>query len=125
MEPEILKRKPYSNHPDDHYLEIVLAKVELTYHPFVVWLYNKNDSGYNNGSYFETFEEAEKDFGKKGVTKPKRYNHAYAVAFSVESNDPEHCTFEEWIDALHKRVSNLEEMETAHASEFPYDTYEN
>ena len=59
------------------------------------------------------------------MTSTKRYNHAYAIAFAVESDNPEHCTFDEWITALQKRISNLEEMKQAYISEWPYDTYEN
>jgi len=59
------------------------------------------------------------------MEEQKKYNHAYDVAFGVESNDPEHCTFEEWYEALVRRVSDKEEMRQAHTSDLPYDSYEN
>lgn len=59
------------------------------------------------------------------MEEQKKYNHAYDVAFGVESNDPEHCTFTEWYEALVKRVSDREEMRQVHASDLPYDSYEN
>ena len=67
MKREILKRKPYSDHPDDHYLEIVLAKIDWGLHPFVTWGLNHESGGYFLGHYFETLEEAEEDFEKSGL----------------------------------------------------------
>ena len=60
---EILKTKPYSNHPDDHYLSIVLAKA---FGKFVTWAYNNQDGGYFWGHYFETLTEAKEDYKKRG-----------------------------------------------------------
>ena len=64
----ILKRKPWSTHPDDHYLEIVLAEVDWGYHPYVTWGLNKSRKEgefFFEGHYFETFEEAEQDFERR------------------------------------------------------------
>ena len=53
----------------------------------------------------------------------KHYNHAYTIAFEVESDDPEHCTFEEYVEGLVKRVSDLKELRHAWDCDAPYDTY--
>ena len=59
---KILKRKPFSDHPEDHYLEVVLAERNNEY---VTWEHNKEDGGYFLGHYFETLQNAEKDFRKR------------------------------------------------------------
>ena len=59
------------------------------------------------------------------MAEQKKYNHAYIIGFSVESDDPEHCTFEEFLQGLLRRISDLEEIRYAYAEEGPYDTYEN
>jgi hypothetical protein len=65
MDAEILKRKSYSDHPADDYLEIVLAKIGWGVHPYVTWGFNHESGGYFLGHYFETLEEAEKDFERR------------------------------------------------------------
>lgn len=63
MNVKILARKPYSSHPDDHYLEIVMAEWENQY---VTWIDNKHFNGYVCGHYFNTHAEALADFNKRG-----------------------------------------------------------
>jgi len=67
MKREIISRKPFSTHPDDHYLEVVLAKTDNIYTPYVTWEYNKGKDCYFLGHYFEKLEDASDDFGKRGV----------------------------------------------------------
>jgi len=63
--------------------------------------------------------------------KQKKYNHAFVVAFSIESNnDGEHVTERELLIGLTKRLLEFLEAKVGHtlASEccgMPYDTYEN
>ena len=63
---EILLEKPYSNHPGDKHLSIVLAKWNGEY---VTWGHNKDDGGYFWGHYFDEteYEKAIVDFKKRGV----------------------------------------------------------
>jgi len=68
-EKKIIGRKPYSSHPDDHYLEVVIAKVQKTEytHEFVTWVYNKHSNGYAHGHYFgNDFKAALEDFNQRG-----------------------------------------------------------
>ena len=60
----ILKRKPWSGHPDDGHLQIVLAEVGGL-HPYVTWGYNHYDKGYFGGRYFKTYREARDDFERR------------------------------------------------------------
>jgi len=61
-----IAEKPYSNHPDDNYLSIVLHKNfkgELVTH-----VHNKQDGGYHHGHYHGTdMESAMKDFNERGL----------------------------------------------------------
>lgn len=50
-----LDHRPLTNHPDDWYLQVVLAKNDSEY---VVWLYNATTNSLNEGNYLETEEEA-------------------------------------------------------------------
>lgn len=61
----IIERKPFSTHPDDWYLEVVLAKIEWGHTEYVTWEYNKRTSYYSNGHYFETIGEAAEDFERR------------------------------------------------------------
>ena len=65
MKRQLIKSKKYSSNPGDAHLAVVLAKVD-GYHPYVTWVYNKQDGGYFWGHYFETMVEAAKDFDKRG-----------------------------------------------------------
>lgn len=57
----------------------------------------------------------------------KKYNHAFTIAFSVDSdNDGENCTAEELLNALKKRVAQMEaDDEVIEATGKAYDSYEN
>lgn len=59
----------------------------------------------------------------------KRLNHAYTIAFSVETdNDKMNVTNEELLHALKKRVSEIEsghDCDMIEACGLPFDTYEN
>ena len=57
--------KPYSVHQDDSYLSVVLANCG-GYHPWVTWIFNKNDVSYFWGHYFEHYNDALDDFNKRG-----------------------------------------------------------
>lgn len=57
--------KMYSNHPGDEHLEVVLANIG-GYQPWVTWMYNKQDSSYFWGHYFEDYKDAMEDFNKRG-----------------------------------------------------------
>ena len=50
-----LDHRPLTNHPDDWYLQVVLAKNDREY---VVWLYNATTNSLNEGNYLETEEQA-------------------------------------------------------------------
>ena len=56
-----------------------------------------------------------------------KYNHAFSVCFSIESEDPEGCdlTAEQIRDAIMRRVRMAYESKDLHeAIGAPYDTYE-
>jgi len=55
----ILKERNLTNHPDDHYLKVVLAKVGAE---FVTWIKNTYDNGFYSGHYFDCIEDATKDY---------------------------------------------------------------
>lgn len=60
------------------------------------------------------------------MTTEKKYNHAFDIAFEVESdNDGEHVTESELIAGLLKRVANLINSpgEIIEACGLPFDTY--
>ena len=59
------------------------------------------------------------------MEKQKKYNHAFTLAFTVDSDNPEHCTFEEYLEGLLKRVGNLDDLIEAHMEDYPYDTQDN
>ena len=61
----ILLVRPYSMHPDDHYLSIVMTQIlnnDVT--PYVTWGCNVSfgDVRYFEGHYFKTKEEAFEDW---------------------------------------------------------------
>ena len=56
----IIARRPYSAHPDDYYLEIVLRRFHGQY---VTHSYNTEDDGYSLGHYHgQDFAAALEDF---------------------------------------------------------------
>jgi hypothetical protein len=57
----------------------------------------------------------------------KKYNHAYTLAFSLESNNEgENVTEIELLTAIARRLADLiESKEVIEATGLPYDTYEN
>lgn len=57
--------KPYSSHPDDYYLSIVLHKNFKG--EFVTHMANSEDGGFYHGRYFDNLEDAMKDFETRGV----------------------------------------------------------
>lgn len=61
-----IAEKPFSNHPDDHYLSIVLHKNFKD--EYVTHMYNSQDKGYYHGHYHgNDMESAMKDFNERGV----------------------------------------------------------
>ena len=57
--------KPYSDHPDDHYLSIVLHTTSSG--EYVTHVYNSQDEGYYHGHYHgKDFQAAREDFNKRG-----------------------------------------------------------
>ena len=61
---ETLASKPYSANPGDHYLSVVLCKVDGA-RPYVTWMKNSEDKGFHSGHYFETLEGALHDFNNR------------------------------------------------------------
>lgn len=57
------------------------------------------------------------------MMEQKKYAHAYSLGFSVQTNDPEHCTFEEFLGALLKHIGNIEGLREAWEEELPYDSF--
>lgn len=57
----------------------------------------------------------------------KKYDHAFTIAFSLKSdNEAEEVTEEELLDALRKRVYDIEKnKEVFEAVGLPFDTFEN
>jgi len=58
----------------------------------------------------------------------KRYNHAFTLAFSLETdNEGDKVTEEELLQAIKKRIRDLEKVEgeIIEACGLPFDTYEN
>jgi hypothetical protein len=68
MEKQIIYRKPFSTHPNDWYLSVVMAYLphnEIT--PYVTWLSNSSFKEYEcEGHYFKNRKDAEKDFLERG-----------------------------------------------------------
>lgn len=67
---QILLARPYSMHPDDWYLSVVMAALpNNSLHPYVTWMHNSsfvNNSDYFfHGNYFKTKEEAFEDWKKR------------------------------------------------------------
>jgi hypothetical protein len=61
----VLLARPYSMHPDDHYLSIVMAQLpNNTVTPYVTWGCNVSfgEIRYFEGHYFKTKEEAFEDW---------------------------------------------------------------
>lgn len=54
----ILLTRPYSMHPDDWYLSVILFQVEFGVHPYVVSLYNSEGNFYFEDRYFKDKQEA-------------------------------------------------------------------
>ena len=49
---EIIAQQPYSDHPDDKHLFIVLGRRPLGTKEYVTWMYNAKDGSFNWGKYF-------------------------------------------------------------------------
>ena len=56
----VIAEMPYSAHPDDTYLTLVLCVYKGQ---FVTWVYNRSDAGFYYGRYFDTaYARALEDF---------------------------------------------------------------
>ena len=64
MQPKVLMRAPYSGHPDDWFLNIVLCELDDG-EQYVTWDENVLTGGFAHGHYFQTLEEAIEDFPKR------------------------------------------------------------
>ena len=66
---------------------------------------------------------------KKAIVKLPKYNHAFTIAFSIESdNDGENVTAKELKDGLFKKAQEFltsDDIEILEACGLPYDTFEN
>lgn len=66
---EILERRPFSMHPEDKYLHIVLARRPYKYAPdgyeYVTWIHNLSDGAFHQGHYSFEKDEAERDFWER------------------------------------------------------------
>lgn len=58
--------------------------------------------------------------------KPRRYNHAYTFAFSLESGHPtgDDVTGAQLREAMFKRAKDIDDAEMLEACGMPFDTYE-
>ena len=78
MKSEHLFEKPYSDHPDDSYLFVVLRRNFKG--EYVTHLFNNQSGGYSNGHYFEEAEEALADYRKRGlVTRRWKCSHGHTT----------------------------------------------
>jgi hypothetical protein len=57
--------KPYSSNPQDSYLTVVLHQNFKG--EYVTHIHNSYDDGYHYGRYFESLEDAMKDFQSRGM----------------------------------------------------------
>jgi hypothetical protein len=58
---EYIDHKPYSGHPDDWFLQVVIA-ARPNRTEYVTWLYNAELGGLHGGRYTNSGENAMKDF---------------------------------------------------------------
>lgn len=71
---DVIAERPYSAHPGDHYLSVVLARSPLMtgergHREWVTWTYNAQSNNYSSGHYFPHAKAAEAfdDFLTRGV----------------------------------------------------------
>lgn len=66
----VVAYKPYSGHPDDSHLSVVICHNEdNTLHPYVAWIVNTDSSGTDSafsGTYCNTLHDALVAFNRKG-----------------------------------------------------------
>lgn len=63
---KLLAFRPYSSHPDDHYLSVVLRINEKS--EYVTHVFNSSDGGYSLGHYHGgNITAALEDFNKRGA----------------------------------------------------------
>ncbi len=62
---DIIASKPYSSHPDDSYLTVVLHRNFKG--EYVTHIHNSYDNGFHSGHYFDNLKDAMADFHKRGV----------------------------------------------------------
>lgn len=60
----VVASKPYSTHPDDGYLSVILCKSEHR-EEWVTWLGNSSCGGCGNGHYFRDAEAALTDYVRR------------------------------------------------------------
>jgi hypothetical protein len=65
---DVFEMAPFSLHPSDSYLSIVLCRIDNDFTPFVTWIYNRNDRAFYHGHYFQHESDARKDFEKRKNT---------------------------------------------------------
>lgn len=75
-----------------------------------------------------TLEEAVKEAKKRYLDRVKRYNHAYTIAFSIDTDhEDKDVTADELLEGLENRLKNLRQhkAEILEAVGAAFDTYEN
>lgn len=65
MQKRLIAQKPYSLHPGDKHLTVVLCEIG-GHMPFVTWIRNNEAKGDDSGHYYSTLAEALFDFESRG-----------------------------------------------------------
>ena len=99
--------KPYSKHPDDHYLRIVMATIKDK--EYATWLYNKELDGMYEGHYFTTRREAMIDYAKRGIrtVAPGEIEVVIEVTVQAETTSEAIRKVKEAVNELDTSVSIL------------------
>lgn len=103
----VLLRMPYSGHPDDWFLNVVLC--ETLTGEFVTWTENLQSGGFAHGHYFENLVDAIDDF-------PKRVRRSFPPAeysLPVDCESPADLNLKRAQELLN-RSEHIPSRKTAH-----------
>jgi|WetSurMetagenome_2_1015567.scaffolds.fasta_scaffold45084_5 hypothetical protein len=62
---KVLLARPYTVHPDDWHLSVVLCEVVFGVHPYATFMHNAQANAMFSGNYFKTKDEAFEDWKKR------------------------------------------------------------
>jgi len=79
--------KPFSAHPGDTHLYVVLIERDQIVEPWVTWIYDSKNKSCFSGNYFESAKFALHDFNRRQYSRRLDSNRLMSLPFEIRRNE--------------------------------------